>query len=168
MLLIKVSSNKIFLINEYWILIPLILTIEIVIVVKIKNNRAQKDLKSEKLKEDLRRWKIFHFANKNIFSSMFIRGGHEVVQILADGFIEVTHENCIIAKGAQFLDNEWRRKLLIIQHSEKIKNGILFITRTAPCHLASKAGIGILDTKIVKVSSWLTLGKKTLATILTS
>lgn len=136
--------------------------IGIAIVVKVRNNRAQKHLKSKKLKEDLRRWKIFHFANRNIFSSIFVRGGQEVVKIIAYGFIEVTHENCIVAKGVQFLDNECICNLLTIQHSDKIKNGILFITRTALCHYASQTGLGILDTKIVNISSWLTLGKKLL------
>jgi len=168
MLIVRVSPHRIFIINEYWILIPLILTVEIIIVVKLRNKRAQKHIKAEKLKKELRRWKIFHLANSNIFNSIFIRGGHELVKILADGFVEVNYENCIIDKGVQFLDNEWLRKLLTIKHSHKIKNGILFITRTALCHVASEAGLSILDTKIVKVSSWVTLGKKTLATIFTS
>lgn len=167
MLFVKVSSNRIFFINEYWILIPLVLTVEIAIVLKIRKNRAQKSKGlNENLNEDLRRWKIFHFANRNIFSALFVRGGEEVVKFITDGFIEVTHDSCIIPKGVQFLDNEWLRKLLTIQHSDKIKNGILFITRTALCHYASQAGLGILDTKIVNISSWLTVGKKTLATIL--
>ena len=168
MLLVRVSPNRIFIINEYWIIVPLIITVEIVIVLKLRNNRAQKHIKSKKLKKELRRRKIFHLANSNIFSSIFIRGGHELVEFLADGFIEVNHENCIIDKGVQFLDNEWLRKLLTIRHSHKIKNGILFITRSALCYVASEAGLGILDTKIINVSSWVTFGKKTLATILTT
>jgi len=167
MLFVRVSPNRILLINEFWILIPAVLTLEIAIVVKVRNNRAQKHLKSKKLKEDLRRWKIFHFANRNIFSSMFVRGGQEVAKMITDGFMEVTHQNCIVAKGVQFLDNAWLRKLITIQYSDKIKNGILFITRTALCHYASQVGLSLLDTKIIKISSWLTLGQKTLATLLT-
>ena len=82
-----------------------------------KNQKQQcsKHLKLEKLKENLRRWRIFHFTNRNIFRSIFVRGDHEVVRIIADGFVEFTHENSIVAKGVQFLDNEWLRNLLTIQ-----------------------------------------------------
>ena len=168
MIFIRLSPNRIFIVSEYWILIPLILSIGIAIIVKIRKNRAQKHLESEKLKKDFMRWKIFNVALGNIFSSIFVRGGHEKVKIIADDFVEVSHENCIVPKGVQFLDNKWLRKLLLVQHSDKIRNGILYITRTALCHFASQVGLGILDTQAFKVSSWLTVGKKTLATIIAS
>ena len=168
MLLIRISSKRMFIVSEYWILIPLILSIEIAIVVKIRKNRAQKHLESEKLKKDFRRWKIFNIALGNIFSSIFVRGEHEEVKIIADGVVEVPHENCIVPKGVQFLDNEWLRNLLLVQHSDKIRNGILYITRTALCHFASEVGLGILDTQAFNVTSWLTSGKKAFATIIAS
>ena len=164
MIIIKVSPNRIFIVSEYWILIPLILSIEIAIVLKIRKNRAQQDLESEKLEKNFIRWKIFNLALGNIF----VRGGHEKVKIIADGFVEVPHENCLVPKGVQFLDNDWLRKLLLVNHSDKIRNGILYITRTALCQFASEVGLGILDNQVFKVSSWLTVGKKTFATILTS
>jgi len=168
MIFIRVSPNRIFIVSEYWILIPLIISIEIAILVKIRKNRAQQDLESEKLKKDFIRWRVLNAAIGNIFSSIFVRGGHETVKIIADGFVQVRHENCIVPKGVQFLDNEWLRKLLLVHHSDKIKTGILYITRTALCHFASEVGLGILDTQIFKVSSWLTVGKKTFVTILAS
>ena len=82
--------------------------------------------------------------------------------------MQVRHENCIVPKGIQFLDNECLRKLLLVHHSDKIKNGILYITRTALCYFASEVGLGILDTQVFKVSSRLTIEKKTFATILAS
>ena len=69
MLLIRISSKRMFIVSEYWILIPLILSIEIAIVVKIRKNRAQKHLESEKLKKDFRRWKIFNIALGNILAA---------------------------------------------------------------------------------------------------
>ena len=168
MLYIRVSPNRIFIVSEYWILIPLIVSIEIAIVVRIRKNRAQHDIISKKLKKDFIRWKIFNVAIGNVFSSICVRGGEEVVKIIADGFLQVHHEECLVPKGVQFLDEEWLRKLLLLHHSDKIKNGILYITRTALCHFASRVGLGILDTEIFKVSSWLTVGKKTFATIIGS
>ena len=146
----------------------MIVSIEIAIVVRIRKNRAQQDLESQKLKKDLIRWKIFNVAIGNVFSSICVRGGDEVVKGIADGFLQVHHEECLVPKGVQFLDEEWLRKLLLLHHSDKIKNGILYITRTALCHFASRVGLGILDTEIFKVSSWLTVGKKTFATIIGS
>jgi hypothetical protein len=168
MLYIRVSPNRIFIVSEYWIIILLIVPIEITIVVRIRKNRAQQDLKSQKLKKDFIRWKIFNVTIGNVFSSICVRGGEEPVKSIADEFMQVHHENCLVPKGVQFLDEEWLRKLLLLNHSDKIKNGILYITRTALCHFASKVGLGILDTEIFKVSSWLTVGKKTFAAIIAS
>ena len=52
MLYVKINPNRIFFVSEYWILFPLILSMEIAIVVKIRKNRAQQDLESKKLKKD--------------------------------------------------------------------------------------------------------------------
>lgn len=82
--------------------------------------------------------------------------------------MEVHHVNCIVGKSVQFLDNEWLRKIIVARYSDKVKNGILFITRTALCHFALEFGLGILDFnfKFIEVSSWLTVGKKALAALL--
>lgn len=166
MLYIRISPNRILFVSEYWILFPLIISIEIAIIARIRKSRVQQDLESEKLKKDFVRWKIFNIATKNIFSNIFIRGGHETMII--DDFVHVSHENCLVPQGVQFLDNEWLRKLLLARYSDKVKNGILYITRTALCHFASEAGLGILDNKVIQISDVLLGGKKTFAAILTS
>nr|YP_009029040.1 hypothetical protein [Cylindrotheca closterium]AGH28579.1 hypothetical protein [Cylindrotheca closterium] len=166
MIFIRVSSNRIFIISEYWILLPLIISIEIAIVVKIRKNRAQQDLESKKLKKDFVRWKIFNVAIENIFNSIYIRGGHETTII--DDFVHVSHENCLVPQGVQFLDNEWLCKLLLARYSNQVKKGIFYITRTALCHFASVVGLGILDNKVIQISDVLLGGKKTFAAILTS
>jgi len=168
MLYIRVNPDRIFIVSEYWILIPLIVSIEIAIVVRIRKNRAQHDIISKKLKKDFIRWKIFNVTIGNVFSSICVRGGEEVVKSIADGFLQVHHEDCLVPKGVQFLDNEWLRKLLLIHHSDKIKPGIRYITRMTLCQFASKVSLGILDTQVFKVSSWLTVGKKTFVTIIAS
>lgn len=40
MILIRVSSNRLFIVNEYWILIPLMLYIDHKIIIIMKKNRA--------------------------------------------------------------------------------------------------------------------------------
>ena len=70
MLYVRVSPNHLFIVSEYWVLVTLIISIEIAIVLKVKKNRAQQDLESEKLKKDFIRWKIFNVAIGNVFSSL--------------------------------------------------------------------------------------------------
>lgn len=52
------------------------------------------------------RWKIFNVAIENVFSSIFVQGGDERGKILAGGFTEIHHENCIVTKGVWFLNND--------------------------------------------------------------
>lgn len=47
MLLIRISSKRMLIISEYWILIPLLLVIELAIVRKLKKNRSQNNDKSK-------------------------------------------------------------------------------------------------------------------------
>ena len=75
MIYIKLSPTRLLEVSEYWILFPLILKIEIAIVVKVKKNRAQKELESEELKINFVRCKIFSVAIVNIFSGIFVKGG---------------------------------------------------------------------------------------------
>lgn len=51
-------------------------------VVKIRKNRAQQDLESEKLKKDFIRWKIVNVAIGNVFSNIFVRGGNQTVKTI--------------------------------------------------------------------------------------
>jgi len=69
MLCLKVSSNRVFFVNEYWILIPLMIAMSIAIIVKVKKNRAEKKLKAEQLtpKRGIKtlKLKLFHIYIKN-------------------------------------------------------------------------------------------------------
>lgn len=52
MLIVRLNPNRILIISEYWFLVPLIIAIEIAIIGKIKKNRTQQDLDSQKLKKN--------------------------------------------------------------------------------------------------------------------
>lgn len=65
MLFIRLTSNRYLLVNEYWILIPVMLAIDIIIIVKGKKNQAKKKLQSEDQSE---RWKKKMPAMENISS----------------------------------------------------------------------------------------------------
>lgn len=72
MLYVKLSPNRVFFVNEYWILIPLMIAIDIAIIVKVKKSRAKKKLQSEQLKEKCKQWKIFHIATGNLTAALQI------------------------------------------------------------------------------------------------
>ena len=127
MLIVQLNSNGILIISEYWFLVPLIIGIKIAIIGKIKKNRTQQDLDSQKLEKNFVRWKICNLALENIFSNLLMRGGETTVNMFTDGFIEVSHENCIVANGVQFLDTEWLRKLILVRHSDTV--GRTFVKR---------------------------------------
>lgn len=157
MLLIRISSKKVLEISEYYILIPLMLAIELAIARKLKKNRSQNNDKSKQFKK----WKIFYFAMGRL------RGGNEITQFLDDYYLDVKHLDCILKPGIQYLDNARLRKIVNYLFHDKVKNGVIFITRTALCHIASEYGLYQLDLPIpihspVAVTSRILLLQKTI------
>jgi hypothetical protein len=146
MLIIKVSSNRVFLVNEYWILVPIMLLIDIVIIVKVKKNRAKKKLEA----------------------ALKARGGQDVVVNLVEDYIEVTHPNCLVGKGLRYVNNKRLRNIVHSLFKSKAKNGVIYITKTALCHLVKMYGLGFLGfpalpipiPDFIEISNWLLLGKK--------
>ena len=158
MLLIRISSKRVFAISEYYILIPLMLAIELAIARKLKKkNRSQNNEKSKQATK----WKIFYFAIGRL------RGGNEITQFLEDYYLDVEHPDCILKPGIQFVDNARLRKIVNYLFHDKVKNGVIFITRTALCHIASEYGLYQLDLPIpihspVAVTSGILLLQKTI------
>jgi len=157
MLFIQISSKRMFIISEYWILIPLMLAIQLIIARKLKKNRSQNNDKSKQFTK----WKIFNFAVGNF------RGGHEITQFLEDYYIDVEHTDCIIKPGVQYLDNPRLRKIVKYLFDDKVKNGVIFIIRTALCHIVSEYGLYQLELPIpirtpVVVTSWILFLQKTI------
>lgn len=143
MLYIQVSSKRIFIISEYWIFIPLLVAINIVIVQKLNKHSTKEELN---LEQEHRRWKafkIFNIAIGNIQTNLTSRGGETIVEKLANDYIDVTHEDCILPSGVQYVNNDRLRKLVFSLYPEKVKNGVIFITKTALCHLATEYGLGL-------------------------
>src|SRR6056300_351024 len=138
MLLIRLSSKRMLEISEYYILIPLMLAIELAIAQKLKKNRSQNNDKSK----EFTKWKIFYFAMGRL------RGGNEITQFLEDNYLDVKHLDCIVRPGIQYLNNARLRKIINYLFHDKVKNDVIFITRTALCHIASEYGLYQLDLPI--------------------
>jgi len=138
MLLIRISSKRVWVISEYYILIPLMLAIEIAIARKLKKNWSQNNDKSKQFTKR----KIFYFAIGRL------RGGNEITQLLEDYYLDVKHLDCILKPGIQYVNNARLRKIVNYLFHDKVKNGVIFITRTALCHIASEYGLYQLDWPI--------------------
>lgn len=46
-----------------------------------------------------------------------------------------------MAKDAQYMNNEWLRKLIFSLYPDKIKNGVIFVIKIALCHIPKKCGL---------------------------
>jgi hypothetical protein len=162
---VRVSSNRVFFLNEYWILIPLMIVIDIVIIVKVKKNRAKRKLESAQLKKKCKRWEIFHIATGNLIAALNVKGGQDVLTHLIEDYIEVTHPNCLVGKGLRYVNNERLRKIVHSLFKSKSRDGVIYITRTALCHLVEMYGLGFPALPIpipdfIGISNWLLLGRK--------
>lgn len=136
MLYWKYSPNRVFFLNEYWILIPTAILANYFLISQIKNKK-QKNKEFQKFKEQIERAKkyrrILHFAlGLDGLSRILIRGGGE--------FIDVSYIECGIDEGVRFLDNERLRKIIHDLYRSKSKNRIIYITGTALCHLSKMYG----------------------------
>ena len=169
MLFIRLTSNRYLLVNEYWILIPVMLAIDIIIIVKGKKNQAKKKLQSEdqseRWKKKCQRWKIFHLATGNLLAALETRGGEDIVVSLVETYVEVLHPQCIVGKGLRYVNNERLRKIVYSLFKSKAKNGVIYITNTALCHLVKIYGLDLpaLPFPIpdfLGVSSWYQLVRK--------
>jgi hypothetical protein len=165
MLYIKVDENRVVFVSEYWILIPLMIAISIAIIVKVKKNRAKKKLKSEQLKKKCKQRKIFYIATGNIISALQIRAGENLLAYLVENYIEIEHPNCLVGKGRWYVNNERLRKIAYSLFRSKAKNGVIYITKMALCHLVKMYGLGLSTLPIpvpdfIGITEWYQLVRK--------
>lgn len=172
MFIIRIG-NRIFFISDYWILFPLLISIEIGIILYIKRKKA----KRKKLeKQNLKQLKIFYLATSNYVNALGIQGGDQE-QLIVTGHVDVTHSDCSITEGVGYLENQYLKDIIIRFYGRKTINGIIYITKTALCQLASVYGasifginlparLSLLSLPIVQYLGWATLGHRIIATAL--
>jgi hypothetical protein len=167
MMCIKLSPNRALFIDEYWILIPLMFAIDMAIIVKVNKNRAEKKRKLEQLKKKWNVLKIFHIATGNIIAALQVRAGENVAVGLVEveGYNEVRNPNCIVGKGFRFVNNERIRKIAYSLFKSKAKNGVIYITKSALCHLVKIYGLYLPALPVpipdfIGVSGWYQLVRK--------
>ena len=166
MLYVRVSPNRLFIISEYWILIPLMLWIDYLIITKVKKSRDKKNIKRDKLKTKKTKYKqlkIFHFAMNNIVKVLQIRGGEEL--------IDVIYPECIVGRGLRYINNNRIRKLIYSLYKSKQRNGVIYITEAALCYSIKRYGLALPALPIpiedfIGVTSWYQVIRKTGVTAL--
>ena len=76
-----------------------------------------------------------------------------------------------MSKDAQYVNNEYLRKLLFSLYPDKVKNDVIFVIKTALCYIAKKYGLlsTVLPVSIydfIKISSWSIFAQKAASPIL--
>lgn len=93
-------------------------TIQIIIVKKVRKNRAKEKLQLEQLKKDYTRWKILNVTVGNIIGALNAKGGEVIVQTLVGGYEDVTHTECIVTNVIRYVNNERIRQLVFFTLSQ--------------------------------------------------
>ncbi len=156
MFYIKIGENRLFLISEYWILIPLMLWIDYILIRKIKNKREKKKRKKN-YKAKWKQLKIFCLANQNMIHLIRIRGGEEILYgAYPQDLVQEDHPKCDIGLGLRYVDNPKLRELVIQLAKAKkrtlwydlkrvfISPKVIFITREALCHIIKRHGAELM------------------------
>ena len=147
MLYWKYSPNRIFFLNEYWILVPTAIIADYLIIRKICYHKKKTE-ELEKLKEKIERYKkeIERYEKEEKIRRIVYLAcglsGLSYISMCRGGadFIDVDYIDCKIEDGLRFLDNNRLRKIIHDLYRYKRRGKIIYITATAVCHLANQYG----------------------------
>ena len=161
---LRVSLSRTFFINEYYILIPLAIYTNILVIRAIKNRRAR-----AKEKEELeRKRKIALLSAVALFNGISVlaaRGGSNEI-------VDVDYIDCGIETGLRYVNKDRLRKIVVALYSYKKPKGVIFVTATALCHIAKMYGVQFPALPIPVMdfgfTSYYQLARKVLVIILTS
>lgn len=140
MLYWKYSSNRIFFLNEYVILIPSAILANYVIIRKIRSDREK--LKLLKILKDQieHEKKIRRILLLSLTLSLGFTGYTYLLPRGGADFIDVDYIQCDLERGVRYLDDNRLRKIIHDLFRSKRKGKIIYITATAVCHLANLYG----------------------------
>ena len=137
------SKNRIFFLNEYWILIPTVALADYFIIRKIRSRKEEKkalrnlegQLKDQIEQEKKLRRILILSLGLNGCAYFLPRGGEDFLN-----FISTEYLQCGIEEGLRFLDDNRLKSIILSMYRSKSKGGIIFITVTALCQLARLYG----------------------------
>jgi hypothetical protein len=101
----------------------------------------------------------------NLLTVLKIRAGADILSVIVNNYIEINYPNYVVGKGMRYINNDRLRQIVNSLFKAKAKNGVIFIRKTALCHLAQTYGLDLPSLPIpihdfVKLSSWYQLIRK--------
>ena len=178
MIIIRVSSNRILFVNNLWFAVPIVVLIDIILVIlirqhihkeKMKIEREQLEIKHQKNLNNLKKKRIFRFAVKHMLKMLILRGADGLVaNIVRDvtDYVEVINDECELPEGINYIDDY--RLRMIIKFFYKFKrredNKIIFVTKSALCYLARQYSLNLWFVvfpipDIFRVTDWFFFGQ---------
>jgi hypothetical protein len=161
MMFIEMKDGRVFLVDEYWVLIPVAVVFTSLSLLIIRSYKAKK-AKAKLLKERLERLKKLEkeinirirreetlrrilclSLGLNSYSYILMRGG-------ADYLIDVSYERCRIKNEIGYLDDVMLRNLVTMDYARKMRGKVIYITATAICRLAHDHGL----RKLTVAAGW--------------
>lgn len=128
----RFSRNRIFIINEYWIFVPISIGLNYIWIRRIiKHKKRLRDIQAEKLR------KISNLA----MQSQIHRGG--------DDFLDVSDIKCLMEEGVSYLDDKRLVRIIETLFKKKMRRKILYIIATAICTVHKNFDSGFLSLPLV-------------------
>lgn len=140
MLYWKFSPNRVFFLNEYWILVPTAVFVNYLVIRQIRSRKKQmEELKI--LREQIEQYK----NQQKLRRIIYLAGGVSVFSYISmcrggTDFIDVDYIDCGIEEGLRYLDNDRLGKIVHDLYKQKRKGKIIYITATALSHVAHQYG----------------------------
>lgn len=162
MLIVKVTPRRIFFIDEYWILTPVIGGLYYYVIgpklIKYLIRKTEEEKKRKREEELKKFWRIRirQIKIQLMLNSLQKRGGDgeidaeiyrktaETMAKLFEKLLEIRHEpfpKCVIRKGLSFLEDETVREYISNYFAHKQVQNVIYITKSALCHLIQQNGL---------------------------
>lgn len=176
MFIYKVTNNRILLINELYIFIPLAILIDILIIKYVRTRRIQKKKELEKqIHKQLRLRRILTLAFAKNSALSISNGGtftmEDLDSLLDSGRVPKKVYDCVMSYpyGASYLDSDRFLRIILDNFAyKKLKNGLIYITVSALCTLIQTNGVfqcaAPITIRDYGVTSWVQTIKKLIAT----
>lgn len=162
MLIYRPNEYTVYMINEYWILIPLSVGVNLLICRQIRRRRIKRAYERAQLRKLIERNKKLE---RIALLSLGLNGYYmKLLQNLRAGddtpYIKLDTPECV-ETGLRLLTNKRIKSYIIREYYYKVaKNKVVYITATALCHLVKRYGRSIADYGLAPDCGIIKISKK--------
>lgn len=136
----KFSENRIFFLNEYWILVPSAIVVNYFLIRKLRLDKKRIEQLKNLARQIEREKKIKKILLLSIGLNLGLGGYLAIISRGGSTLINTDYIKCDLEEGIRYLDNARLKKIILHLFRHKMKEGIIYITATALCHLANRYG----------------------------